>query len=413
MKKTVILLIVVGLVAVGLIGFLLGRGDSREASPAAELEVTPAETAETLPGEPAPDESAPSAGARALDYAALYASHDPAEVVMEGPDGQLTWGEYFYLLYSQARQISDYFDSMQMYYGVSDDWDDVAEGEDTTYAQLVVDSAAAIGRQFLAIEGYAEDHGVTLTPENEETLRQMLQEDMVNACGEGATEEDFDAHLKEIFMTRELYDRIQRTNLLYQENFNQVYGQDGALYDEAAAVRFLEENGYMAAHHILLLNSDETTGEALPPEKLEENRMLMEQWAEELRAIEDPEARLARFAELKAEFCQDGGKATYPDGYTFTPGTMVPEFEDATLALEPYGVSDPVESSYGIHLIMRLPLTAQNLVFGNSPRTALALAANADYGQALQEKLDSLQVEIKGGVDSIDLLQFLQAPVTE
>ena len=406
MKKTVILLIVIGLVAVGLIGFLLGRG-GQNSSPVAELEVAPQETAETVTENEAPGE------VRVLDFDALYASHDPDEIVLESPDGQLTWREYFYLLYSQARQISDYFDTMRMYYGVSEDWGDVAEGEDTTYAQLVVDSAAAIGRQFLAIEGYAKDHGVTLTQENEDELRQMLEEDILSACGEGATEEDFDAHLDEIYMTRALYDRIQRTNLLYQENFNQVYGQDGTLFDEAAAVAYLEENGYMAAHHILLLNSDETTGEPLSEERLAENRALMEQWAQELQAIEDPQERLTRFAELKAEFCQDGGKITYPDGYTFTPGTMVPAFEEAALALEPYQVSEPVESDYGIHLIMRLPLTAQNLVFGNTPRTALALAANADYGRTLQEKLDGLQVELKGGVDSIDLTQYLRELPTE
>ena len=406
MKKTVILLIVVGLLAVCGLGYVLGRG-GQDMSPVAELEVTPPPTEEIAQADQTPG------AVRTLDFDALYASHEPDEVVLEGPDGQLTWSEYFYLLYSQARQVSDYFETMHMYYGVSEDWDDVAEGEDTTYAQLVVDSAAAIGRQFLAIEGYAKDHGVSLTPENEETLRQMLAEDTINACGEGATEEDFNAHLQEIYMTRAMYDRVQRTNLLYQENFNQVYGPDGALYDEAAAVAYLEENGYMAAHHILLLNTDELTGEALPPEKLEENRLLMTQWAQELRAIEDPQERLARFEELKAEFCQDGGRNTYPKGYTFTPGTMVPAFEEATLALEPYGVSDVVESDYGMHLVMRLPLTAQNLVYGNTPRTALALAANADYGQTLQEKLDNLQVEIKGGVDSIDLTQYLRELPTE
>ena len=45
-------------------------------------------------------------------------------------------------------------------------------------------------------------------------------------------------------------------------------------------------------------------------------------FADELRAIEDKGERLKRFAELKAEFCEDTGKETFPDGYIFLPGTM-------------------------------------------------------------------------------------------
>ena len=55
------------------------------------------------------------------------------------------------------------------------------------------------------------------------------------------------------------------------------------------------------------------------------------------------------------EKSEDTGLATNPDGYTFLPGEMVPEFEDAVSSLK-VGEIDPkiVESSYGYHLIMRI-----------------------------------------------------------
>lgn len=45
-----------------------------------------------------------------------------------------------------------------------------------------------------------------------------------------------------------------------------------------------------------------------------------------------------------------------PDGYVFTEGEMVDAFYQGTKALEVGGISDPIKSSYGWHIIQRLPL---------------------------------------------------------
>ncbi len=62
------------------------------------------------------------------------------------------------------------------------------------------------------------------------------------------------------------------------------------------------------------------------------------------------------FDKLIEEFGQDPGAAYYPDGYVFTKGEMVEEFEKATFALEIDKISEPVKSEFGYHIIKRLPL---------------------------------------------------------
>ena len=64
----------------------------------------------------------------------------------------------------------------------------------------------------------------------------------------------------------------------------------------------------------------------------------------------------ADFDKLMNENSQDPGLATAPDGYEFGKGQMVPEFEEASYALAVNEVSEPVETSYGYHIIKRVPL---------------------------------------------------------
>jgi peptidyl-prolyl cis-trans isomerase SurA len=60
------------------------------------------------------------------------------------------------------------------------------------------------------------------------------------------------------------------------------------------------------------------------------------------------------FEDLARQFSEDGSAAAGGDlGWT-TPGAMVPEFETAMDALAPGGISAPVLSRFGVHLIQVL-----------------------------------------------------------
>lgn len=103
------------------------------------------------------------------------------------------------------------------------------------------------------------------------------------------------------------------------------------------------------------MTKDPSTGEELSDADKADKKAKADEIYKELAAITDQSELMKRFAELKEEYCEDTGKTTYPDGYTFTEGKMVPEFENAVKALEAYEVSEPVQSDYGYHIILRLP----------------------------------------------------------
>jgi len=60
------------------------------------------------------------------------------------------------------------------------------------------------------------------------------------------------------------------------------------------------------------------------------------------------------FDMLVAEYGQDPGMQANPQGYTFGPNQMVPEFEQGTRDLEIGGISEPIQSSFGFHIIQRI-----------------------------------------------------------
>ena len=97
------------------------------------------------------------------------------------------------------------------------------------------------------------------------------------------------------------------------------------------------------------------------------------------------------FMTVVAEYNEDPGMDVYgEDGYYFNSGVMVEEYEEASFALEEGGVSEIVETTYGYHIIKRLPLDleadfAANL---NKVQTAWLYAAE-----------DQLVEELRGSVE--------------
>ena len=121
--------------------------------------------------------------------------------------------------------------------------------------------------------------------------------------------------------------------------------------------------------------------------------------------------RREAFLKMMNEVSEDPGKERYPEGYTFTQGTMVQPFDTAARELEEFAISDLVETDYGWHILLRLPLNPDGTVEFNSTtgeaRTGRMLAANQEYSEKLQAVAESLKLEWLEENGQPDLLAFV------
>ena len=396
MKKFVVLLVVLCLAFTVALGFL-----ARTPMPLT------GETAETQ--EPAAETAAP-VEVETLDYEALYALHDPAEVVMIVDGKDVTWGEYFSWLYMSAMQTEQYFVAMGNY-GVPLKWSDPVGEDGSTYADSAIAGGENTLRQLMTILGYAESQGVEASQETLDAVQAQRESDKLATVGEEGTEEDFAAFLHSLYRSEEAYQRATMANYINLQNYTETYGENGEKVSDEQALSYLEENGYLYANHILLTTMDLQTGEALDEAAVTEKEAQAQALAEELQAIQDPEQLMKRFQELKEEYDEDTGKTAYPDGYVFLPGEMVAEFEEGVKALADYGVSQPVKTSYGYHVILRLPLSADTVVSYDSNGAAVtgrSLFASFDYAAGLDAYLENLSMEYMDDFQAPDLSKYVK-----
>ena len=399
MKKLVILLVVVVLAFAGFLTWLSYQPETHMAL-----------TNEEAPAyDGAMSEEAAAAEVRKLDYEALAASHAKDEVIMSINGEDVIWEDYYAWLYMNAMQVETFFEQMAMYYGVPGDWEgSVGDDSGMIYAQLPPSAAEETLLRIIAIEKLAADKGVDLSAESE---AQLSDEALAAAViGEGATVEELLAALEEMHMSLDTYKRISRANFLYGDILAAVFGENCEKVTDEECGAWLAENGYMAANHILLMTMNKDTGEALDEAGAAEKKAKADEIYAELSAISDVDELVARFKELKEEYDEDTGKVSSPDGYTFTPGTMVSEFESAVNSMEAYQLSEPVKSSYGWHVIMRTPLGAQNLLRDSSGSMIPAcwVYAQQKLGGELETYMAEATVEYAEGFEVPELLNYIK-----
>ena len=167
----------------------------------------------------------------------------------------------------------------------------------------------------------------------------------------------------------------------------------------------------MSAKHILYSFTDEegnALDEAAQAAQLEKAKAAVST----LRAISDTAAREAKFDEIMNADSQDPGLAYYPDGYVFGPGEMMEEFENGTAALADYEISDPVETSAGYHVIMRLPLTGDSTLSmdqAGNPITVRYNAAMEAFNDLATAETESAEIQWEKGFENPDLNKIFQS----
>lgn len=289
------------------------------------------------------------------------------DTVMTVNGTEISYDEYMTWLGSAVSEIKRIYSN---YSGTDVDWDgNFLFDASITNAEWCIRRANENITKLHAVESKAKELGVTVTDEQKEALEDEFEElRNTYATGDDA-DASFSSFLASYNYTEDSFRTQRNLNYLYYNVFAELYGEQGEKLDESKVLDYAEKNDYVTSAHILIKTTKDvtdddgkTTTEELSEAEKAEKLAQAQELADELKAITDNEKRWERFKELMDEYSEDPGRESFPNGYCFTTGTMVEIYDTTSRELDEYEVSDPVESTHGYHVIMRLPMTSSDLV---------------------------------------------------
>ena len=293
----------------------------------------------------------------------------PGDILFTVDGVDVTAGDYCYWLIYSIEMAS-----ANLYGGSDVIWTDEQNG--VPMAEYLKNDAQEVCKSFAIIQAKAIEQGVALDAEDEAELeaimdayvRDMGQYEWDNALTNGTVSEDMgeekmaawieeagtkalEQRCYELGTTVDGLKNMERITLLYDRLQNALFGPGGPMEaDDQEVAGYLAQVGLYKAKHILISIKDEE-GNLMDEAGKAEARKRAEDILAQIKESEDP---LAEFNVMMATYSEDPGLMTYPEGYLFSDGQMVPEFQAGVEALAENEISDIVESEHGYHIILRL-----------------------------------------------------------
>ncbi len=293
-----------------------------------------------------------------------------SEVVMTLDGYDITYSEYRYYYMNYVKQFANYFGAD---FNTSDEYKedfDKYVSEAVKMNGLVANTAAA--------------KGLSLSQEEFDNNVSDVYDQIMEQFGDDALtilDETYAITPYYMMMNESIYN-------LYNKIYESFYGVGGEKFEDIKkqTLDYYNENGYMRAKHVLIQFPSNDDGSDLTDEQKAETRKKAEEVLEKAKNGED-------FDKLIEEYNEDPGMSTYTTGYYFGAGEMVEEFENATKALEENGISEIVETSYGYHIIKRLPLDDEDIVSSDK----FSELAYADLDEFFTDKIANTEFVEKEG----------------
>ena len=245
---------------------------------------------------------------------------------------EISEGELKFYCTIQARQYSMYGQPM--------DWDqEVNALTGKTMGEYMKDEVLDQLKAIHVIAGQAKQYKVTLDDKDLDAVKDYKQSIVELFGGESSYKES----LQKMSLSDKQVEKILERQFLASKV------QETVMHDDVAKHY---ENHYYKAKHILILADQQ--GEEEGADSGQDPKERAEEILTRLEAGED-------FDALMNELSEDPGLSTNPDGYVFTDGKMVPEFEEAVKSLKPGEYTkELVQTDYGYHIIMRVELTGED-----------------------------------------------------
>lgn len=252
----------------------------------------------------------------------------------------------------------------QKYYGYAletdEDWIQQVNG--LTIRDAIKMDALDTTILYQVVENHATENGVAVTQEQRDELDAQIQETIDSFGGE----EYFQNRLDQVCISREGFVNMNLVQYLDQGLSEKLEGEGLLEATEEDVDACIEENGLYGAKHILLSTRRALEDGSYEDFSDEEKAQVLETANSLRQQLRDAGDSEEKFNELMNEYSEDGrdeeGNLYYPEGYTTAyAGQMVPEFEEGALALEMGEISEPIQTDYGYHIILRIPVDREGL----------------------------------------------------
>ncbi len=247
--------------------------------------------------------------------------------------------------FDEYRYMFKYYESMYANnYGITVDLWEGNEQNFTVFKDSV--KADLIEQNFGNI--VAKKYDVTLDDEDYEQVDEYMEEEKAQF----ESEEDFYNALKASGIKEELLRNLITSSVMSEKVYQELYaGENARLIPSDDEIRQDIKDNYVRVYHLLISNEHFADTEGYEDADEEALKAAAKTFAEEKLAEIQAGADVYEVAQ---EVGDDPGMHDNPDGYLFTYGKMVPEFEEAAFALEMGEISGLVETDYGYHIITRI-----------------------------------------------------------